>query len=73
MPDKNILIEFQGIQHEQPIKYFGGKEKFEKQKEHDKRKRDYAKQHNIELLEIWYWDFNDIEQILNEKIFSKAS
>lgn len=61
------------MQHEQPVEYFGGKEKFKIQQEHDRRKRDYAKEHNIELLEIWYWDFNNIEQILSEKIFSKAS
>lgn len=73
LPDKNVLIEFQGAQHKQPVEYFGGKEKFKIQQEHDKRKRDYAKEHNIELLEIWYWDFNNIEQILSDKIFSKVS
>lgn len=73
LPNKNVLIEFQGEQHEQPVEYFGGKEKFKIQQEHDKRKREYAKEHNIELLEIWYWDYNNIEQILSEKIFSKAS
>lgn len=64
----NLLIEFQGKQHEKPYERFGGQEQFEKQQEHDRRKRDYAKEHNIELLEIWYWDFNNIEQILNEKL-----
>lgn len=73
LPNKNVLIEFQGEQHEQPIEYFGGKEKFKIQQEHDRRKREYAKNHNIDLLEIWYWDFNNIEQILRAKIFSKAS
>lgn len=68
LPDYNLLIEFQGEQHEHPIEHFGGKEKFKIQKEHDKRKREYAKSHNIKLLEIWYWDFNNIEQILNKKL-----
>ena len=30
--------------------------------------RKYAKQHNIDLLEIWYWDFDNIEKILQDKI-----
>ena len=68
LPNYNLLIEAQGLQHEKPIDYFGGKETFIIQQEHDRRKREYAKQQNIELLEIWYWDFNNIEQILSEKL-----
>ena len=64
----NLLIEFQGKQHEQSIEYFGGEEKFKIQQEHDKRKREYAKLHNINLLEIWYYDSYKIESILLETI-----
>jgi len=68
----NILIEFQGKQHEKYVKGFHkNKKDFERQQEHDRRKRDYAKQHGIELLEIWYWDFDNIEKILEEKLLSK--
>ena len=66
--DLGILIEFQGMQHEKPVDYFGGKDKFEIQQEHDKRKRDYATEHNIKLLEIWYYDINSIENILRKNI-----
>ena len=68
LPEFNLLIEYQGEQHEHPIEYFGGKEKFICQQEHDRRKREYAQSHGIELLEIWYYDFNNIEDILNNKI-----
>lgn len=64
LPEMNLLIEYQGRQHDKPIEYFGGQEQFMVQQEHDKRKRDYAKEHNIELLEIWYYDENNIEEIL---------
>ena len=64
LPQYNLLIEFQGEQHEKPVKYFGGEEKFKIQQEHDKRKRNYAESHNIELLEIWYYDINLVEDIL---------
>lgn len=69
----NLLVEYQGQQHERPTTFGNisideAIEKFEIQQEHDRRKRNYAKEHNIELLEIWYWDFNNIEQILSEKL-----
>ena len=65
LPQYNMLIEFQGKQHEKPIEYFGGEETFKNQQEHDRRKKNYAQKHNINLLEIWYWDFKNIETILN--------
>lgn len=64
--DYNLLIEYQGGFHDGS----GGsyriqtKEDLKNQQEHDKRKRDFAKDNNIKLLEIWYWDFNNIEKIL---------
>lgn len=66
--NQNLLIEFNGIQHEKPVGYFGGNKVFITQMEHDKRKRIYAKEHNIDLLEIWYYDYDNIEQILSEKL-----
>jgi len=42
--------------------------RFKKQLEHDRRKREYAKKHNINLLEIWYWDFDNIEKILDREL-----
>ena len=68
IPQYNLLIEYQGEQHERPIERFGGEEQFKVQLEHDKRKREYAISHNIELLEIWYYDFNNIETILNDTL-----
>lgn len=38
------------------------------QDEHDKRKRNYAKEHNINLLEIWYYDMDNIEEILIKEL-----
>lgn len=66
LPEYNLLIEYQGKQHKQPIAYFGGEETFKRQKEHDRRKREYAFQHNIKLLEIWYYE--NIENKLKETL-----
>lgn len=73
LPDYKMLIEYQGVQHSKPIDFKGlGLQNAEKnlkiQKEHDKRKKQYAIDNGIELLEIWYFDFDNIEQILEEKL-----
>jgi len=70
----NLLIEYQGLQHYEPVDFEGkgkkhAEKQFEKQREHDRRKREYAHNHNINLLEIWYWEFDNIESIL-DKYFS---
>ena len=57
IPDEKygyILIEYNGIQHYEAVDYFGGEEQFKKQKEHDKRKRDYAKKHGYKLITVKY-------------------
>ena len=38
-----------------------------------KRKRKYANSHNIELLEIWYCDFDNIEKILEKELVAKIA
>lgn len=68
IPTSNVLIEYQGEQHEKPFNYFGSEKKLTIQKEHDKRKKIYAESNGIYLLEIWYWDFNNIEKILTDKL-----
>ena len=73
IPVNNLLIEFQGEQHYMPVDFSGkgmkqAEKDFEKQQEHDRRKREYAQQNNIDLLEITYLEENKIEEIL-DKIF----
>lgn len=60
-----ILIEFQGYQHYNPVELFGGQEQFKKQQEHDNRKREYCKEHNIQLIEIPY-NYKNIEDYLSQ-------
>jgi hypothetical protein len=77
LSDDNILIEYQGEQHEK-AKSFGKsrttdyEEKFRIQQEHDSRKREYAQQNKIRLLEIWYYDFDRIEEILSEFLLKEV-
>lgn len=59
----NLFIEYNGMQHYTPIKYFGGDLTFQKQQERDQSLRDYCSQNNIHLLEISYKE--SIEEVLN--------
>ena len=68
IPSDNILIEYNGIQHYEYVKRFGSEERFINQQEHDRRKREYAKQNNIKLVEIPYWEFDNIKEILSKEL-----
>lgn len=48
----DVLVECQGVQHYRPIGYFGGQDTFDRQFEHDARKRKYAVEHDIRLIEL---------------------
>ena len=65
-----VLIEYNGIQHYEANDYFGGEEKFKIQKEHDKRKRDYAKKHGYKLItdKNTYDTYESVEEYLNNEL-----
>ena len=77
LKEYNLLIECQGVQHEKPIDFSNHGDmktaihNFEIQQEHDKRKKEYAQFHNIQLLEIWYNQISYISDILNEYFDNK--
>lgn len=54
LPDKNILIEYDGIQHYEVVNYFGGSDEFESIKKRDNIKTAWAKNNNIKLIRIPY-------------------
>jgi len=56
LPEYNAVIEFNGRQHYQEVKAFGGKKGFEETKLRDKIKRDYCSTRGIKILEIHYLD-----------------
>ncbi len=51
-PDKNIGIEYQGLQHDVPIEFFGGEDAFKKTKERDAKKKRLCKENNCILIEV---------------------
>lgn len=68
LPDFNLLIEFQGRQHYESVKVFGGEKQFANQQEIDKRKKQIAHEAGIELLEISYLEKSLIEEILVQRL-----
>jgi len=72
VPDYNLLIEYQGKQHKEFNKMMHGtQEKFQRQLEHDRRKKKYAEDNKINFLPIWYWDAKNIEKILRTELHIK--
>ena len=65
-----ILIEYNGIQHYEATKFFGGDKQFKIQQEHDHRKREYAKNHGYKLISIKYtYDtYDKIAEYLNKHL-----
>jgi len=52
IPKLCIGIEYQGEQHFEPIKRFGGEVKFEENKKRDLQKKEKCKRNNVTLLEV---------------------
>ena len=76
IPSLSILIEYQGEYHDGTImksnSYYQTAEDFESQQKRDSIKKQYAKENNYNLIEIWYWDYDRIDEILKQTIFEKA-
>lgn len=69
-----LAIEFQGRQHYEPVDFFNKSndfnraEKFQKSLHHDEIKRDYCAKNGIRLISIPYWEYDNIENILNGEL-----
>lgn len=62
----NIAVEYNGKQHQVPIKHFGGDVGFQKTQERDNIKRQKCKDNDCVLFEVKYdYDENDYEELVN--------
>lgn len=64
----HCLIEYDGEQHYNKTDWFGGKDNYENTKRNDKIKSDFCLDNNIKLIRIPYWDYKNIEGILDNEI-----
>lgn len=71
IPSLKIWIEYDGIQHYEPINFRGAmneqqlQERFEYTQQNDQIKNQYAKDNNWTLIRIPYTEYDNIEQILD--------
>jgi len=66
LPEYNVAIECQGIQHFEPIEFFGGIESFNNQVKRDAIKRSLCEEHGIEIIFINSYDeINNIINVIN--------
>ena len=71
LPQNNLLIEYQGEYHDGTMHKIAPniqtEEDLKRQQYHDKLKKEYAQNNDIQLLEIWYFEYDRIEQLLLER------
>ena len=71
LPDYNLFIEYNGEQHYEDVDYFFDEDfTFEDQQIRDQTLRDYCQRHGHSLLEIPYWDFKRIDEILTNELLN---
>lgn len=68
VPEANTIIEYNGIQHYIYDDYYGKDGRFERQQRRDRDVREICKKRGINLIEIPYTDFDNISQILEERL-----
>lgn len=68
LSDFNILIEYQGIQHFQPVDFFGGEKQFNIQKEIDERKKNIALSQGYKIIYFTYQEKNILEELLIQRL-----
>jgi very-short-patch-repair endonuclease len=66
LPDYNTIIEFDGEQHYKQGHFTHSNLSYVQT--HDAIKNEYCKNNNIELIRTPYWELNNIETILNNKL-----
>jgi len=68
LPKHDTLIEYDGIQHFQPVKIWGGQKAFQSLKRRDSIKSNFAIKQRKKLIRIGYFDLDRINEILINKI-----
>lgn len=68
LPDSKMLIEFDGIQHSEPVLIWGGEKALKSQKKRDELKNKFAFENNYNLIRINYLELKEIKHILKMEI-----
>ena len=70
LPDYNLIIEYDGVQHYKPTRFNNidneeSERQYIKTRHHDKIKDNYCCDNNIKMLRIPYWEQNCIKEYIN--------
>jgi hypothetical protein len=68
IPELNILIEYDGIQHFKPVDFFGGEKAFEEIRIRDNLKNEYAALHKVILIRVPYTEFDTLTNFLRKSL-----
>ena len=66
LPDYNVGVECQGIQHFEPVDYFGGEDGFKQTLERDKRKKTLCEKNGVKLL--YFGNVHNYDTFLGEAV-----
>ena len=66
LPQYNICIEYDGVQHYEEVKQFARRMSLEDRQKRDEIKTQYCNDNGINLIRIPYWEKDNIESILSE-------
>jgi len=64
IPSKKLGIEYQGEQHYEEFKHWGGAEGLLRRKQNDERKKALCQKLNYDLLELYGWDVYTTQELL---------
>ncbi|MCM3314891.1 zinc-ribbon domain-containing protein [Psychrobacillus sp. MER TA 17] len=77
LPDLEIVVEFDGEQHFRPVSFNNyqglANSEFKIIQKHDAMKNEFCRKSGLKLLRIPYYEFENIESILNNNINSEPS
>ncbi|MCR6106869.1 hypothetical protein HXA34_11275 [Salipaludibacillus agaradhaerens] len=70
IPDLKLAFEYQGLQHDQPVEFFGGEEAFLKNQERDKKKFNLCKRDGVKIIYLREgYNFNEeVIRAIEERI-----
>lgn len=68
LPDYRMIIEYDGLQHFEPVDRFDGEEGLKETQERDNIKESLCQDNNVKVLRISYIEYKDIEDILEENL-----
>lgn len=70
LPTYNAVIEYDGIQHHEPVETFGGEKNLQVIQHRDQIKNEYCKRNNIKMIRVSYKiPFNEISDYILNRVY----